>query len=210
MKRFLFLLLCALFISTAFLQCKRCKDKSLGDRSFTQTDLNIVPYYGTETLIFKDTLNDSVTYKGYGRSSLMITPQPASDKECTGDYYNSELNHTQFLTNINHRSIDFYLGYYDSVTSTAFKYVNIGLDFPRTEEGRFQSRFYFNNLNLIQDNSNGRIRAFDDSLTIGPKKFYSVYTLGEITDTNKIVYYSVNKGIVGFVTSDGHLRYLAH
>jgi hypothetical protein len=210
MKRLLFLIACSLLITSAFLQCKRCKDKSLGDHSLTQTDLSTVPYVGTETLVFKDLASDSVIYHGSGRSSVINGAPNVPGQKCTGDYYNTEVNHTQFIASINHRSIDLYLSFYDTLASTFYKYINIGLDYPSTLEGHFQARYYFDNLKLTQDNSNGRILAFDDSLMIGPKKFYSVYTLSEIPDTNKIVYYSLVRGVVGFVTSAGNLRYLAH
>jgi hypothetical protein len=210
MKRFLFLLAFAILFSATFLQCKRCKDKNLGEHDLTQTDQNIVPYIGNETLIFKDSSNDSIFYKGSGRSSVIASSQNNSEGDCAGDYYNYELNHTQFIKTINHRSIDVYLGFSDSVPTTIYKSFTIGLDYPYVEEGHFQGHYYFNDMKLIQFKSGGRIKAFNDSLVIGPKKFYTVYTLFDDLDTNKVVFYSISRGVVGFINAAGNLRYLAH
>ena len=210
MKRFLLLLMFAILFSVAFIQCKRCKDKSLGENDFTSSDLSVVPYNGNEKLVFNDASDDSVLYSGAGRSSVIINSQDAAVGDCAGDYFYYEMNHTQFLTAINHRSIDLYLSFADSVPTNIYKSFVISLDYPGLTEGHFQTHLFFNDLKLNEIRPGGRIKAFNDSIDIGPKKFYSVYTLNDENDTNKIVYYSFHKGVVGFVTAGGHLRYLLH
>ena len=51
------------FFFLTFIQCKKCDPKELGVAFFSQTDLNIVPYIGTETLIFKDSIGDTIGFK---------------------------------------------------------------------------------------------------------------------------------------------------
>ena len=57
MKFFILILTFFTILIMAFSSCKKnCESNNLGNVSFTPTDLQIVPYKGTETLIFKDSL----------------------------------------------------------------------------------------------------------------------------------------------------------
>ena len=61
--------------------------------------LNIIPYKGNETLIFKDSIGDSLVYEAEGRSSGMYRyyrdPSNVGYKGAS-DYYDYERNTTNF------------------------------------------------------------------------------------------------------------------
>lgn len=68
MKKILIIIVVSLTLLNA--QCKNdCESKKIGDLNFTQDELNIVPYNGTETLVFRDSLNDSILYNGNSRET---------------------------------------------------------------------------------------------------------------------------------------------
>ena len=63
--------------------------------------------------------------------------------------------------------------------------------------------------------SNGGNLSFKDSIIVGPKKFYSVYVLEQISTSSsyanlQYVYYSFKEGVVGFKEQGGKTWYLSN
>jgi len=213
MKRFLVLAALMLLCSLTFVQCKRCHDKFIGELDFTPTDLNIVPYNGAVKLIFKDSLGDSIIYQGTGRHSDIINPyhETYHDDPCFGDYYTYEQNYTDFYSNGSDGEIRIYLTRYfkTAFSSPEGKSFDLSISYNKSGSYFFNSSFYFDDLKLSEFRDN-TIMAINDTLQLGPKTFYSVYTLDDGYTNLNIAYYSVSEGLVGFKSNDGHLWYLAN
>jgi hypothetical protein len=58
-------------ISIFFISCKEniCTEKELPSTIFTQSELNMIPYDGEETLIFNSSTEPTITYSGKKRST---------------------------------------------------------------------------------------------------------------------------------------------
>ena len=211
-----------LVFTFAFVQCKKkeCVTENLGEIHFTQNELNIVPYNGTETLIFKDSINDSIIFTGKMRysDSFNIWEFP-NDYECLGKYYNTESNYTKF-EGVNSTKIYIYLYMGSPFLQDFIKKMNIEI-FINSDTCYFYGTLAFNPTNIFntipaENNlpANAYVLAFNSSLSIGPNIFNNVYTLKQIDPPHlpsknlQYVYYTISDGVVGFKTEEGHLWYL--
>jgi len=203
--------------SVTFSSCNKCKSKNFGTITFSQTDLNILPYNGAEKLIFKDSLNDSIIFNGKDRSSNFGNISYEHYHEyCAGDYVNSEINFTQFRIDDNDYGCRISLSIIDPFVSPHLKDMNLTIIYKKGGEWFFEGSFDFNEQKLTGIcYSPNSVEGLVDTLTLGPKVFNNVYTLVQNEDpfgldNLKTVYYSVSKGIVGFKSKDEHLWYLAN
>jgi len=210
-----------LLFSTSFIQCTKeeCKSDKLGDINFSQADLNIVKYNGTETFMFKDSSGFTIPFFQGSKGSVyepVYKNHVTSPSDCPGDYYDIEEYFIQFKSAAGFITI--YLGFSDPFSSNIEKKICINVDFMYSQEWSFGSTFVFDNLKLYSSSSpsaNGSILAFNDSLKVGPNMFYSVYTLKQSNPKGgllnlQIVYYNVSDGIIGFKTDQGHLWFLSN
>jgi hypothetical protein len=222
MKKYFVFITLVLICSLAFIQCqKKCDSKKLGDIRFTQTDLNIVPYVGTENLIFKDSIGDSISEHpevAAGRISHYDNhyyEHYFSQDQCPPNYYDVEQNYTHFEGEDYNTSIWTDLYFENPFVTPIKKYIVINVAYEDSQRWYFTSNFYFDSFTLYDRSySAANIVAFNDSIKIGPKLFFKVYTLRQNVDPHglknlQIVYYSINRGVVGFKTDHGHLWYLA-
>jgi hypothetical protein len=211
MKRFIFLFLFTLTLPFGFVHCDSCRSELLGYKEFTQSDLSIIPYNGSETLIFKDSLNDTMSFsngKRYSTYTELMHEHP-ENYDCLGNYYRCQTNYTSFIQTGGHGSLDFRLFFYDIFHSTDSKYFSIQLYYAKSDSGSFSGAFLFNQNNILETNPNyGNSPDLTASMVLGPKTFSMVYTFK--FDNQKIIYYSFSKGVVGFKTAKGHLWYLAN
>jgi hypothetical protein len=200
----------------------------LGDKRFTETDLKINPYTGTEILVFKDTIGDSLCFICEGRLSsynhyIYEHYDPESYSGCMGDYYKLEQNTTHFYGGADYSGINIDIGIGNPFLETK-KYIDIYVFYQDTKNWSFGCNFNFDSLSLINVtppaygyDPGGLVLCFNDSLSVGNIIHYSVFTLLQTngpplsSESNlKTVYYSIKKGIVGFKTDEGHLWYLAN
>jgi hypothetical protein len=200
MKKTIFTLFIFILGLTLFNSCRECpKEKFKGDFTFSESEAKILPYEGHETLTFKDSIGDTVCFHGGTRRSIMTQGYhfPEGETECYSEYWNYEETRLSF-TGKNGSYIFIYLeknheerNFFEIIT-----YVNAPYDFGFTVYSQFSS----NNFYCGQED----IAIPLDSIKINNKTFYSVYeiyydcALGYIP----IVYYTINDGIVGFMTLD--------
>ena len=200
--------------------CKdKCESNDLGTVKFTDEDLKIVPYKGTETLTFKDSLGNSLTYGGGGRlSEFFINHENPSDYECPGNYFYSENNTLKFIQG-SYVNIQIILSM--DKGSLFFKNINKYISFLiEYQEGSIHWVFYNRVFNFDALKINNSLDTtvhilHKDSLLIGPKKFLSVYQLNQKNAPSgaknlQYVYYTIKEGIVGFKTEDKHSWYLSN
>ena len=194
-----------LFLITIFQQnsCNCPHEKNEGNFYLTSEDKSIVPYIGNETLKFKNLLGDSIILNLNGRHSYMdefVTPDNNSD-ECLESYCFMEREETYFisdsdpngLTRISlHKNKNYY-----SRFSLYFSLKNIS-NFCVSKDCFFSSMNFYYSMDSIMTPT--------DSIIIGNKLFNSVYEF--LGTQNNIVYYSINKGVVGIKDSNGHDWYL--
>jgi len=220
MKKYFIVTLLAFMCSLALIQCqKKCVSKELGVIRFTQSDLNIVPYAGTENLLFKDSIGDSIS------EHPEVVPGRISDYNnyydgyccledvCPPDHYVVQGNYTHFEGKDYKTSIEVDLGFEDPFSTPLKKSIGIVVSYEDSQQWYFSGYFNFDSLKLTNPSS-GRVSivTFNDILKIGPKQFFKVYTLKQNEDPQglkniQIVYYSINSGVVGFKTDQGHLWY---
>lgn len=187
---------------------------------FTENDLKIVPYTGLETLIFKDSVGDSLTMqKAYktGRFSLYNNKYYEhyfDEGECVPNFYFVERNFTAFCNKDTtaHIETDIYID--NPFADSLKKHIAIEVSFQDSQHWYFSGSFFFNS-NALYDREpqESFIVQYNDSLIIGSKVFKKVYTLQQLKDPYGLknlqyVYYSLIDGVVGFKTKDGHLLFL--
>ncbi len=209
MKRKIFLLSVGMILVMVFVQCNKCgKPKNLGTVDFISTDLSIVPYSGTEKIVFKD----SVGYSLYFYSGYRKFGEYEKDHifeyyygECEPDYYYIRNNVTHFeqANNYGYLELELLVYYYDNAFHKLF-YLQI--QYTDSQDWVFDSRFAFNDLSVLMGIHADNV-SFSDSLFVGPNKYYNVYTL---TSNNNIktAYYNTSQGLLGFKTDEGLLWYL--
>jgi hypothetical protein len=154
------------------------------------------------------------------RYSTMIGPCHQNytnyDAECKGDYWFIENNKSSLVCEEQGGRILIQLYYHTPYGTFSFiKAIDLIIRYTKDQKWFFDQGYYFKALSLIQHNGHGRIDAFSDTINIGSKTFFSVYTLIQDEDPYglqnlKTVYYNFSQGLVGFKSSDGHLWYLAN
>jgi len=199
-----------------------CINHERAKLTFTQGDRSIIPYVGNETLIFKDTLGDSIVFeKGSRKISSNVEYQYTLDEaqehnDCQGDYFTVEKDETKFYA----REVNAYLQFFITNSYTfdypeSIKYIYIAF-VPDSIEMHFSALCKFNNDSLFPyPNNHDSIVNFFNEVTIGPKTFSNVYELytSHIPHNTKEwyirAYYSTIDGMVGLRTNKGRLLFLA-
>jgi len=212
MKKSLYIIITSTVLIFLFNQCheKECDGNKLGDLKFTQTDLNILPYSIIDTIIFRDSIGDSICY--YPNGIRHSTTRLVGD-ECS-DYYNTELNITRFKGIDEQTYMHLYLDFTWPFATEKKKTIQIIVHYKDSIEWSFNAIYVFDSLKLYDYSTESyAILGYCDSLYVGPNMFHSVYTLEQTYIPSehrnlKTLFYSLIEGIVGFKTDDGHLWYL--
>ena len=212
MKIFIYILLLSTIFTLTFNYCSKCrKGKYLGELRFSQTELDVVPYLENESIIFKDSINDSIYFSGMTRSSFYQNRKYLSDEdqehdECA-DYYETEKTtiHSQ-NTYPNLAEINLFFKVENS--SQIRKYIFFEIDVFGSTNYEFLGSYPIDNLINYQDSLNSFI-TFNDSLMLDSNKFYSVFTIKHNSTQNVTqidnIFYSFNEGIVGFQMAGGKI-----
>ncbi|HNW88924.1 MAG TPA: hypothetical protein PKN48_04625 [Bacteroidales bacterium] len=191
-----------IFIIFAFLLlqfgCDNCNTTDEGDFKLTNEDLHLVPYNGTETLIFKNQAGDSVVFYGAGRHSDLDQRYRSCDynTDCCDFVYYIEIERTIFAASNNSRI-------YFRLERERESFNNFGISIKCSDNLflNFSESFKFNSNNIYCPTNS--LIVTNDTLTIAGKEFYSVYELKGTSNSAPdlpIVYYSLTQGIVGFKT----------
>ncbi len=195
---------------------------SLGSFSFTPSELAILPYPTSDTLIFKSNEGDSIIFKFAGRNSMMKTyyEHPDNPSGYQGNYYSCELNSSGFVSP-NSDYLFFNLHYLDPFLGYAgTKYFNIGIATGNSGSCIYSAEFRFEIDTLISYlpdpafKKGGYVQAYYNTITIGPRLFENVYELIGPGFTIYCpvyisqVYYSIKEGIVGFAQNTGKTWFL--
>ena len=220
MKKVIFFTL-LLVLPLIFYQCqKKCNSEKLGEIRFTETDHKIVPYDGLENLIFKDSIGDSFTMHPEVSTGRIYSYDNKyyehyfSQEKCPPNYYCVEQNYTHFVGKDYKTSIWTDIYFDNPFADSLKKYLVINVALEESQSWYFTSTFFFKSSELFDRSPlESKIVDYNDSLKIGPKWFLKVYTLKQIQDPYglknlQFVYYSLNDGVVGFKTAEGHLYYL--
>ena len=216
-KRILLSVLLILAVIIALTNC--CSSHMRADLHFTQSDLNINPYKGSEQLVFRSLTGESfnIAIRGrYKNGSDMYGYKDYSDKnKCKGDYYYTERDETGF-SNVGSWLFSIILSFDYTLNNQVYdKSIEFMVDLKNGAPASY-SEAHFNS-DTIYDKypSRDSVYIFHKSITLGPKSFENVYELflyrslnldGEWATT---LYYTIKEGIVGFNTDLGNKWYLA-
>jgi hypothetical protein len=190
---------------------------------FSQKELDMIPYKGNETLVFKSTTEPFLSYTGTQRTTqsgiYYEDLKNVEETHCKGTYYYTQSSWIEF------RSAT---GGYDLITEMYFTSLfdsgfikgifilglNLKIDSIRNFSGQyvFASDTLYNGLhNAVYGTM---IKGFHSSLQLGQKSYSNVYELDgdygspNITEWISSVYYCFSNGLVGFRTNKGKLWYL--
>ncbi len=221
MRKIVLLLGIVSLSSFLFIQCKKdCNSKELDDKIFTDIELDVVPYNGAETLVFKNSNGDSMVFSGQGRSSTMVrrVANPDHDEdECAGDYRNTESNIVKFKHGID-TIMSIELGFYrpfgddENMKNIDFRYYKENLNYS----------YFYGNYRFFAKTSNSDtieglsfygysyyfITNYYSSLTLVNKTYTRVYELTYFNSFGFSLFYSVVQGLVGYKESTGTIWYL--
>jgi hypothetical protein len=217
----LFFCICGIFILSTCNKDK-CNQHEIANLTFTQGDRSIIPYTGNETLIFKNTLGDSIVFeKGLKQISSNVEYQytrheALGNNDCQGDYITSEKDEMDFYASIGKGFLKIYFSNsYSFDHPVPIKYIDFILMPTDTVELAFLARFKFSNDTLFNyPNSKDSIIAYHNQITIGLKTFSDVYELYtsyiplESPEWYKTAFYSTKDGLIGLRTNYGRLLYL--
>jgi hypothetical protein len=215
MKKIFFILIITSLCILLLAQCKRKKGEYLGTISFTEQDLQIVPYLGGESFTLVDSLGDSIHYHiqnpRYLGTYETINPDHQLNTQADieyEDYYIVEEAQIMDSQNL----LDIWLEFSSPFKEPLFKFISIDIGAnTHPEINNFHGAWKFEQgiLYLYPGSTNTGI-AFHDSLTFVNHKFYFVYDLSRIIDigdtSNSIsnIYYTIDQGIIGLKTTKGH------
>jgi hypothetical protein len=193
--------------------CNKCQTKDRGKYYFTTIEKTLIPYTGNETLSFKSSTGDSIGYIGTGRDITMnvIDSGWNDEQTCPSARWSVEEHRTVYWDNntvpeSGHSKQ--YCGVYIGKNPFGYNDFSVSLFFFTP------IHFYFNSNGHYLGNtlycSENEIMTPIDSLTINDRTYYIVYrfnraTIDNICDTSSkppCIYYTLDKGIVGFQTSD--------
>ncbi len=186
-----------------------CDNKELGHINFPQADRNANPYIGNESLYFVDNNNNTIIYKGSGRSLNTIRIDGCPD--CCQDFYVVEFSdnttfRSDFMDSYLHISLILNL---DSLinkppTNLTFSWSDQPL------QGKIQN-IIFNEfpINNMEDSARSW-NLYHDTLTLRDKTFYNIFTsVVSINFSDRMhpdsIFYSISEGFVGIKFSDGNL-----
>lgn len=227
----LFLLLCSCVGFLALLSnCSNnskenwqpCIHNERAKLTFNQGDRSITPYTGNETLIFKDTIGDSMVFEkgawniGFNVEYEYTLHEAQEHNNCTGDYITVEKDDLNFYAKEGKAYLHFSISNsYTFDHPESIKYFDITF-VPDTLEMYFSALYKFSNDTLFPyPNNHDSIVNFHNQITLGPKTFSNVYELYAIHIPTNVpewynrAYYSTLDGLVGLRTNNGRLLYLA-
>lgn len=198
-----------------FNSCNKCHTKNKGELKITNADLSILPYAGNEVLVYKDSIGDSICFSPEKYRETLTSKHHYTEWDqghCEPDYYVTEMNYTSFKGSNSDNKMDFSLYFYDPFDEVENKQINIALFYKDTEKWEFYCNYRFSDGRIMENNPNigNHLLEFNDTLTVGFRKYDSVYTLIQTVFPSsyknlKYVYYTTSKGVVGFKTENGHL-----
>ena len=192
--------------------CERCVMKELPSQNFTDEELHMVPYLKGDTLIFRcEETNETSKYRVIDKISAYEkfsrgNPHDKYSLYCTGDWYYSQHLITSFdIKNCGielNISNSFEVGNISRILSIYFSIPNdiVILQFY----GRYKI-----GPDTIMTGTN-QVYAYHDSLTLNGTRSINVYELTRVSDTArpdylKTAFYSLNQGLVGFLTNNGNM-----
>ena len=138
-----------------FIQCKKCHNKFLGNIDFTQTDLNIVPYNGTENIIFKDSIGDSLYFHSGFRQVGAYQKVPIHSYEqdqCEPDFYYYANNYTYFKEGNNDFGLDLELSFMNYGSIKSF---HLQIHYADSQNWFYDGNFTFANLHIFAGREGG-------------------------------------------------------
>ena len=209
-----------------FIGCRK-KPTQLPDKRFTQSELNILPYIGTETLTFKNIAGDSVLYTGQGKKSNLYMVhelnQDYEENRGKGDFRNVETVYLSFKKTNSNATIDIYLSFPHPFNERENeKNMSIKFNYYDINSFMFNGTYLFEagsimSLNHTQYYYISYVTAYHDSLTLANRTYYHVFEMTrdvsdilpqyqDIQITN--LYYSSLEGIVGYKIKTGAIWYL--
>lgn len=215
MKKTVLIIISGILFSLLFAQCKKeCNSTQIEDKTFTVQQLAIVPYDGTETLVFKNLQGDSICFTGQGRASemsLKYSNPDAGEDDCIGNYRNTETNSVKFNCGTDSLiSLKLYFPFpfneLESLTVIRIAFCD-----------QFNAAYSFygdtiNNYNLYYSyygySCPDFVSGYYSDISFGDKTFHAVYELMFYNSQGKTLYYSVSQGIVAYKESSGTIWYL--
>jgi|GEM_PF-3553726 len=199
---------CLIFVfAVSSLSCSKCKNKTYPPVKFSEVDLEIIPYLGSETLVFCDSLNDCLTYKGEGRQLNNIHNYYSNDCTNDGNDFVSQIDECSFSDSIIKKQIELRIGFTGESYESLRKYFFISINLPiELHIGPSGGAYTFNNDSILP----GQQVSFYKTMLIGKSLFTSVYILVSGTRPPEpeyvlLVYYTILDGIIAFKTNYGHL-----
>jgi hypothetical protein len=210
--------LCSMLL--VFTQCRKSNDEILikegvkkGEVTLTNAELNIVPYQLNDSVVFRDSIGNSHTFKVSYRETHFNRTFKDGGTDNTTDYYEIE-NLSVWLSDNN--------GYYIRLELTAplpqycsNQWINKNYFVICFEPAYAMDSTFFRSTfpNYVDTTDfyytlNGVSIPYHSSITIFNKTFSSVYELISYNDNaseNYIqrVYYTTSQGIVGYQTKGG-------
>lgn len=198
-----------LFISliTIFSGC--CDNKELGRINFKQSELEVNPYKGNETLNFIDNKNNVITFAGHSRR--INTNRMDGCAECCQDYYtvqssdntlfSSEYLNSQISVNLVNNFDEFSL---KTNPSISFSWS----DHPNQEKIENIIFLALPIHNVVDSAST--LNLYHDTLRLRNKTFHKIIASPvSINFSDRLhpdtIFYSVTEGFVGIKFSDGNL-----
>jgi len=193
-------------------RCERCVMEELPSQNFTDKELQMVPYLKGDTLLFwcegtnktsKYRVIDKISaYEKFSRGN----PHDKYSSYCTGDWYYSQYMNTSF--DIQNCGIELNI-------SNSFEANNIGKNLSiyfRIPNDTLILKFYGMykiGPDTIMTGTN-QVYAYHDSLTLNGTLFTNVYELLGMSytpqhDYLKTAFYTLNQGLVGFLTNNGNI-----
>jgi hypothetical protein len=209
---------CLIFCLGYFIQCgKNSSDNKeiIGYFHLSDEELNICPYTGTESLIFKDSTGDTIVYNNGHRSiskEMNCDHSPSPDLPTSECYY---FDHTYIQYFDEGILIDLYPEYNFTSKQLIKRFKLLVSVNPNI--GALYGICDFDSGKFIPSNNYGGLNVdFFDSINISMRKYDSVYRFtggyGHCcvakADTVDCVYYTIKEGIVGFQTQKGKFYYL--
>jgi len=71
-------------LSISIFSCSRCKNKTYPTLTLSSADMQLIPYFGNEQLVFADSLNDSIILVGRGK--FLTKNHIYIEDDCKSDY----------------------------------------------------------------------------------------------------------------------------
>jgi hypothetical protein len=203
--------------------CKKCHENELSSVQFSQTELNMIPYKGNETLIFKSTTEPSLSYYGTERTTQSAIYyedlKNMEETHCKGTYYYTQQSWIDFRSTNGGYDLTiqmYFTNLFDSgfINGICILGLNLNIDSIRNFSGHyvFKSDTLYNG--KYTAGLGTLIKGFYPSIQLGQKLFYNVYEMGgdygspNTTEWISSVYYCFSNGLIGFCTNKGKLWYL--